>query len=364
MAMEEFNKKKNELETQKAEAEASFDGEKVGELEKAIVDLESTKASYEDKAEVAEQGASESQANQITNLGGSEEELNKRLEGNKEEVKKVEKEVEEKTLDGDIEHKVNEGLELKANTQETKKENIFDKIIAKQKQEQAKQEEWANSLLKNYKTPEEVLLANPDKSDVANYLLEKKMISPEQMVTFINKNPQISDAKIAVGRFLKNMDPDSVKEIQNSKDTETKNLFYKSIGRELSTLNNMQGPDKRHNLSAITNFLKLDQGRLNFEDLANVDKERNPMAKAKKALQEWVELTKQNPNLKINAVRDSSPEDFKVLARIKGLGLEKQDIVNDLKDVISKNAPGSYERALAFHAAGVLSREELDALIH
>lgn len=89
MAMEEFNKKKNDLETQKAEAEAMMDGAEVGRLEQELAQLEANKHTYEMiTAEVA-QDATESQVKQITELGGSEEVLHEKVQAKNEEAKEV-----------------------------------------------------------------------------------------------------------------------------------------------------------------------------------------------------------------------------------------------------------------------------------
>lgn len=123
--MEEFNKKKNDLETQKAEAEAMMDGAEVGRLEKELAQLEANKHTYETiTAEVA-QDATENQIKQITELGGSEEILHEKVEAKQEEAKKVEEVKEEKSEgvnekvpNDDIENKVGEEIEPGADKEE------------------------------------------------------------------------------------------------------------------------------------------------------------------------------------------------------------------------------------------------------
>jgi hypothetical protein len=46
-SMDNYNTKKSELETQKVEAEATFDGEKLGEVEQSLLELEEEKAKFE-----------------------------------------------------------------------------------------------------------------------------------------------------------------------------------------------------------------------------------------------------------------------------------------------------------------------------
>lgn len=95
--MEEFNKKKNDLETQKAEAEAMMDGAEVGRLEKELAQLEANKHTYETVTAEVAQDATENQIKQITELGGSEEVLSEKVEAKNEEAKEVKAESQEKS---------------------------------------------------------------------------------------------------------------------------------------------------------------------------------------------------------------------------------------------------------------------------
>lgn len=72
MQLEDYNNKKNELETAKAEAEIAFDGEKIGEIEKQLAQLEVDKTTFETTAQQAET-VPEAQVAQIQELGGNPE---------------------------------------------------------------------------------------------------------------------------------------------------------------------------------------------------------------------------------------------------------------------------------------------------
>jgi len=106
MTMEDFNKKKNDLEEQKADAEASFDGVEVGRLEQALADLEKSKASFEDKAEHAGE-ATENQVKQVVGLDGSQEALDEKTAPVDEKIEGVKEEVE-----GEVENQVKEFSEM------------------------------------------------------------------------------------------------------------------------------------------------------------------------------------------------------------------------------------------------------------
>lgn len=119
MAIGDFETQKKNLQEQinTAEAEAGFtlDMSEVEKLNKQLEALEATKATYETKVDQAEVSATENQIKQITELGGTEEELVKREEVQNEKVEEVKEvleekseEVVEKTPDGDIEHKDSE----------------------------------------------------------------------------------------------------------------------------------------------------------------------------------------------------------------------------------------------------------------
>lgn len=70
-----YKQDKSKLEEQRAEAEASFDGEQVGKIDQALEDLEKAKAAFEVKSE--NPGAmTENQERQIVELGGSMEVVN------------------------------------------------------------------------------------------------------------------------------------------------------------------------------------------------------------------------------------------------------------------------------------------------
>jgi len=96
MAMEEFNKKKSDLENQitqaEGEAEITLDNSEVIKLKQDLENLEKSKASYEDKAEQAEV-TPENQVKQVESLGGNETvlaektaEVDQKIEGVKEET--------------------------------------------------------------------------------------------------------------------------------------------------------------------------------------------------------------------------------------------------------------------------------------
>jgi len=103
--MEDFNKKKNDLEEQKADVGASFDGVEVGRLEQALADLEKSKASFEDKAEHAGE-ATENQVKQVEGLGGSQGILDEKTAPVDEKIEEVKGKVEGE-VEG-IKEKVNE----------------------------------------------------------------------------------------------------------------------------------------------------------------------------------------------------------------------------------------------------------------
>lgn len=208
MEMEEFNKKKNDLEIQKAEAEAIMDGAEVGRLEQELAQLEANKHTYETLDEEVKQDATESQIKQITDLGGSEEELNKRLEGNKEEVKKIE-EVEEKTLDGDIEHKVNEELETASPTEEVVQNPSFKEQDAKKLEEfKDRVNQKMNAVLEEFKVSGDISL------------LKKFVKSLDGHLNWNLDTPE--------GHFLKEIDA-KVEEIKNNAEIGKFTQEYRKI---------------------------------------------------------------------------------------------------------------------------------------
>jgi hypothetical protein len=92
-SMDNYNTKKSELETQKVEAEATFDGEKLGEVEQSLLELEEEKAKFE---QLSNTEIPKHQEDQIIELGGDlnvTKEINKEIESVKEdtgeEVEKV-----------------------------------------------------------------------------------------------------------------------------------------------------------------------------------------------------------------------------------------------------------------------------------
>lgn len=92
-SMDNYNTKKSELETQKVEAEATFDGEKLGEVEQSLLELEEEKAKFE---QLSNTEIPKHQEDQIIELGGDlnvTKEINKEIERVKEdtgeEVEKV-----------------------------------------------------------------------------------------------------------------------------------------------------------------------------------------------------------------------------------------------------------------------------------
>ena len=137
MEMEEFNKKKNDLEIQKAEAEAIMDGAEVGRLEQELAQLEANKHTYEAVTAEVAQDATESQVKQITELGGSEEVLHEKVEAKQEEAKEFEQVLEEKgaaviekTSDEDIDHKVDNELELGSTNESEEISDALDSVLS------------------------------------------------------------------------------------------------------------------------------------------------------------------------------------------------------------------------------------------
>ena len=94
MALGDFEKAKTALQeklnTAQQEAEKTKDMTNVEKINQEMEALEAKKDTYDGVAENAEAGPNENQIHQVEGLGGSPKELNQRLEGNKEEVKKVE----------------------------------------------------------------------------------------------------------------------------------------------------------------------------------------------------------------------------------------------------------------------------------
>jgi len=76
---ETYQKDKKELEEQKQFAEANLDGEKVGELEKALQDLDAAKLAFENKTQNVG-NPTEAQINQIEESGGNKGVLEEKLE--------------------------------------------------------------------------------------------------------------------------------------------------------------------------------------------------------------------------------------------------------------------------------------------
>lgn len=354
MAMEEFNAKKADLEKKiseaESEAEITLDNSEVFKYRNELAKLEEMKHLYDDKVEAA-QDIPSNQLSRVEALGGTKDEILEKTVAVDEKIEAVKEMVEAPSKEAGL------------TPAEKKQENIFDKVLKSRNDEKLRLAEGYEAMLQTYGSAEEALRANPSSGDFANYALEQGKITPDAMISFIANNPEAVNKKSAVARFLKTISPDVVKEIQKSGNPETKDLLYKSIGAELTQLSNMQGPDKRNNLAVVTNFLKLDQAKLNFQDLLNVDKDQNPMAKVKTALKEWVELTKQNPRLKGTAIEQCSAEDLKLLMQIKGLGLERQDILTTLGERVKNGDSKMIDKALDLEQAGILTREELEALI-
>jgi lysozyme family protein len=94
MSMEQFNKTKSELENKIDEAQMTFDTEKLTQLQEQLAHLESTKNTYEEMSESATE-IPQMKVDQITELGGSTEELNEKLVENTGEIEGVKEEVRE-----------------------------------------------------------------------------------------------------------------------------------------------------------------------------------------------------------------------------------------------------------------------------
>lgn len=109
--MGDFETQKKSLQEQIAtaetEAEFTMDMSEVEKLNKQLEALEATKHMYEDKVATAEAPATENQIKQITDLGGSEEELVKREEVQDEKVEEVKEMLEEKS-EGVVENSLEE----------------------------------------------------------------------------------------------------------------------------------------------------------------------------------------------------------------------------------------------------------------
>jgi glycyl-tRNA synthetase (class II) len=101
MSLGDFETQKKNLQEQIAtaetEAEFTMDMSEVEKLNKQLEVLEATKHMYEDKVATAESPATENQIKQITDLGGSEEELVKREEVQDEKVEEVKEVLREKS---------------------------------------------------------------------------------------------------------------------------------------------------------------------------------------------------------------------------------------------------------------------------
>lgn len=347
---EDYTKQKNDLETQKAEAEASLDGEKVGELEKALADLESKKKEFESMSEKAGD-PTETQVKQVEDLGGSKEELNEKIEegakNQQAEVEEIKKKIEDP--------KPSAGLE----NSEQKKGVMFDALIEKKSQQKARFEEWGQEVFSKFPTAEDALKAYPTSMEAATYALEKNLISPERMVSFILENSEVSDKMAAVNKFVGQSSPDQVKEIQKSKDPVVKEAIYFPVQQNLSQLESLVGPHKRHIPELVTNFLKFDQVAIDSNDMPKIN---DPMSKVRSSLRDYAALVAENPKLKGAAIDQASTEDLKLLGRIKGLGLEKADVLSYLKDKIKEKDGKSFEKAVDLHMQGFLTRDELDSL--
>lgn len=101
MSLGDFETQKKNLQEQIAtaetEAEFTMDMSEVEKLNKQLEALEATKHMYEDKVATAEAPATENQIKQITELGGTEEELVKREEVQDEKVEEVKEVLGEKS---------------------------------------------------------------------------------------------------------------------------------------------------------------------------------------------------------------------------------------------------------------------------
>ena len=93
MAIGDFEKAKTSLQEKineaEQEGEISANFTEFESLKQQMADLEAKKSTYDGVVENAEAGATENQVAQVTDLGGSEEELNKRLEEKNEGVEKI-----------------------------------------------------------------------------------------------------------------------------------------------------------------------------------------------------------------------------------------------------------------------------------
>jgi mRNA-degrading endonuclease YafQ of YafQ-DinJ toxin-antitoxin module len=129
MSFGDFETQKKSLQEQiaAAETEAQFtmDMSEVESLNKQLEVLEANKLAYEDKVGQVEAPASENQVKQITELGGTEEELVKREEVQDEKVEEVKEALEEKNEEVQDE-KVEEVKEV---TTEELKTKIHDRLV-------------------------------------------------------------------------------------------------------------------------------------------------------------------------------------------------------------------------------------------
>jgi hypothetical protein len=164
-SMDNYNTKKSELESQKVEAEATFSGEKLAEIEQSLLKLEQEKAEFEKLSSIEIPKHLEEQ---IMELGGDlkvTEEIDKEIEGVKEEVEKeVEKVIEKEVVNSEEEQKqitelttereklYGEMSEIKNDRQEIKKE--IEKIKNEQQSEYEERMKPFHILEKKY---EEVL---------------------------------------------------------------------------------------------------------------------------------------------------------------------------------------------------------------
>lgn len=353
-SLDTYNQKKNELEIQKTEAEASFDGEQVGKIDKALEDLEKAKSAFEAKSE--NPGAiTENQEKQIAELGGSVEDVKELTAQVDTKVEDVKEQTQEK-----IAH------ETAVETAQEKKElsPLQKKLEAAMLQKQQEADSVQHSI--------EVLLAasggdvqgmlekNPTHTNVARKLFEDGIIDADAFGKFIANNPDISanDRAYKMKLLAKDFNQDQIAKIRKS--SETGSLFMKSIRADLKNIENTKGPYKALYPEMLGDILRAKaSGDFSFTELEQMG--GDPMAKVKEALKEWIALVGQNPEQKFRFIERSSASQIGTLLRIKGLPITREEVIDYVKSKAESGDQTALNKLVDLKKSGLVTEEEFAA---
>lgn len=219
-----------ELESQKLEAQATFDGEKEGQLEAKIQEL---KKSLEVTTETAIT-TPEYQVNQVNELGGSQVELS-------EKVKEVDKEI-EKVKDG-----VDNQKEKSESLLDALKQEKFDKLEAeylKFYKEEPTVSYNLQNLSKEFKiyngniSPKELEETDSFISSVPKSVIDEMINSKDSTVDVWKVRNSVEQWKSVIGQKINQMSNDREKYYDNTKNAIIENGIPKNAAQYLETVAN------------------------------------------------------------------------------------------------------------------------------